>query len=423
MVCERIDQVQTALGRPILVENISAYLRFADDAMAEWEFVAEVAAAHRLQAPVRRQQHLCQRGQSRLRSARFRRGNAGDAVAEIHLAGFDASGPCLIDNHGSRVAPAGVGTLPRDDRALRPEADADRVGHRPAPARRAARRGGAGATDSGGAAMPSLHETCSAGFRDSPCCSTTAPRIAALSVIAGRLDARDAHRGLSQQHSGQLSQGPRRDLSGGATARRRRHSSTRRRTSSCAGIRRRTATSIATAATIAVFLASYPPARELGYLPDVARLEWAIDQANIAADAAPFDLSALASVAPDALGEMRFQLHPSARLIASPYPVLRIWQVNQPERWRRRARRSRRRRRYAARHAHRPGRRHRTHRPRRARAVLTALAANAYAGRRCRPSRRRRPEFDLAAALRRHVANHALVAFRAPVATPFGGHR
>jgi uncharacterized protein (UPF0276 family) len=26
-------------------------------------------------------------------------------VAEIHLAGFDASGPCLIDTHGTRVAP------------------------------------------------------------------------------------------------------------------------------------------------------------------------------------------------------------------------------------------------------------------------------------------------------------------------------
>src|SRR5258708_7156683 len=29
----------------------------------------------------------------------------GNAVAEIHLAGFDASGPCLIDTHGARVAP------------------------------------------------------------------------------------------------------------------------------------------------------------------------------------------------------------------------------------------------------------------------------------------------------------------------------
>ena len=29
----------------------------------------------------------------------------GDAIAEIHLAGFDASGACLIDTHGARVAP------------------------------------------------------------------------------------------------------------------------------------------------------------------------------------------------------------------------------------------------------------------------------------------------------------------------------
>ena len=29
----------------------------------------------------------------------------GEAIAEIHLAGFDATGPCLIDTHGARVAP------------------------------------------------------------------------------------------------------------------------------------------------------------------------------------------------------------------------------------------------------------------------------------------------------------------------------
>ena len=28
-----------------------------------------------------------------------------ETIAEIHLAGFDASGPCLIDTHGTRVAP------------------------------------------------------------------------------------------------------------------------------------------------------------------------------------------------------------------------------------------------------------------------------------------------------------------------------
>jgi len=79
------------------------------------------------------------------------------------------------------------------------------------------------------------------------------------------------------------------------------------------------------------FLAAYAPARELAYLPDVARLEWAIDQANIAADAAPLDLEALARVPDEARGELRFGLHPSAALVASRHPIFRIWQVNQPE--------------------------------------------------------------------------------------------
>jgi hypothetical protein len=85
-------------------------------------------------------------------------------------------------------------------------------------------------------------------------------------------------------------------------------------------------------AELAPFLATYPPARELPYLPDVARLEWAIDHANIAADASRLDLDALGTVPPEALGGLRLTLDPSARLVVSPYPIWRIWQVNQPGR-------------------------------------------------------------------------------------------
>lgn len=81
---------------------------------------------------------------------------------------------------------------------------------------------------------------------------------------------------------------------------------------------------------LARFLSVYAPTRALTYLPDVARLEWAIDQANIAADAPAFDLAALAAVPVAAMGELRFVLHPSAQIIKSRYPVFRIWQVNQP---------------------------------------------------------------------------------------------
>jgi hypothetical protein len=81
------------------------------------------------------------------------------------------------------------------------------------------------------------------------------------------------------------------------------------------------------------FLAGYPPASELPYLSDVARLEWAIDEANRAAEphADPeLVLRALAGYQGDRLPSLRLRMDPSCRLIASPYPLLRIWQVNQP---------------------------------------------------------------------------------------------
>jgi len=79
------------------------------------------------------------------------------------------------------------------------------------------------------------------------------------------------------------------------------------------------------------FLADYPPARGLAYLPDIARLEWAIDQAAIAADALPFDLVTLAALPEDAHASLRLVLHPSAHLVESRYPILHIWQANQPD--------------------------------------------------------------------------------------------
>ncbi len=84
-------------------------------------------------------------------------------------------------------------------------------------------------------------------------------------------------------------------------------------------------------ADFAAFLETFAPARGLPYLPDVARLEWAWHEAFHAAEAPALSLEALAAVAPADYPRLRFRLHPSARLLASPYPVLRIWEVNQPD--------------------------------------------------------------------------------------------
>ena len=82
------------------------------------------------------------------------------------------------------------------------------------------------------------------------------------------------------------------------------------------------------------FLAAYPHARELPYLPDVARLEWAIDEAQRAADCEREPeavLAALGAVAAEDLASVRLRLDPSCRLVASAFPTLRLWQVNQPD--------------------------------------------------------------------------------------------
>lgn len=81
----------------------------------------------------------------------------------------------------------------------------------------------------------------------------------------------------------------------------------------------------------AAFLARFPGAEALLYLPDIARLEWACHLVFLAADPAPLALGKLAGVSPERYGQLRFRLHPASALLASDYPVHRIWETNQPD--------------------------------------------------------------------------------------------
>jgi hypothetical protein len=83
---------------------------------------------------------------------------------------------------------------------------------------------------------------------------------------------------------------------------------------------------------LADFLAAYAYAVDLPYLPDVARLEWAVDEATRAQDStssAEALLAALGRVPADAVTRQRFLLDRSCRLLRSNFPVMRIWQVHQ----------------------------------------------------------------------------------------------
>jgi hypothetical protein len=77
------------------------------------------------------------------------------------------------------------------------------------------------------------------------------------------------------------------------------------------------------------FLASFAPCRPLEYLPDVARLEWALHAAAHAADAPALDPGPLGRLAPADTGRLVVRFHPAVTLLASRWPVDRIWRANQ----------------------------------------------------------------------------------------------
>ena len=109
VVCRNVDRVQAVLGRRILVENPSTYLRFADSTIPEAEFLAALVARTGCAL-------LCDINNAYVSAAN----NGGDArawlaalpapaIAEIHLAGHavrggDGERALRVDDHGAPVA-------------------------------------------------------------------------------------------------------------------------------------------------------------------------------------------------------------------------------------------------------------------------------------------------------------------------------
>jgi len=79
------------------------------------------------------------------------------------------------------------------------------------------------------------------------------------------------------------------------------------------------------------FIAAFAPARELPYLADVARLEAARTRAYHAADAAPIDTGRLTALDSAVVESIRIDMHPSAEIVRSPYPIVTIWAMNSGE--------------------------------------------------------------------------------------------
>jgi uncharacterized protein (UPF0276 family) len=110
LMVDRVGRVQDTLKRPILVENLSAYVQFRDGTMSETAFLAELARRSGCGL-------LLDLNNLYVNAVNFGFDAdaclvelPGAAIGEIHLAGHHVSEDCLIDTHDARVC-SGVWAL------------------------------------------------------------------------------------------------------------------------------------------------------------------------------------------------------------------------------------------------------------------------------------------------------------------------
>lgn len=103
----RIGAVQDALGRQILIENVSSYLEFKDSEMAEWEFLAALAAESGCAILLDVNNVYVNAKNHGFDPHVYFNSIPACAVQEIHLAGHSVmrigARELLIDTHGSAV--------------------------------------------------------------------------------------------------------------------------------------------------------------------------------------------------------------------------------------------------------------------------------------------------------------------------------
>jgi len=341
LLCERVERVQEAFGRTILLENVSTYVRFAADAMSEAEFMAALArrtGCGLLLDVNNLYVNQCNHGEDALAAMAA---IAPGTVGEIHLAGHLVTADAVIDHHGATVAPevwalyqaalARFGRLPTliewdtDIPALEvllgEAAKAQALAEAAAPAALAARAAPAPAPAYAG--QPELHaqqQQFAHALFDSA--AEPALRPALRGAGAGRIA---LYRGnLTATWDKVLSAAfpVVRQLVGeeffSALAR----AFGMAHPSDNPDLNR-------FGVLFADFLSGFEHVAELPYLPDMARLEWLLHRTHYGPDAPVLDAARLASLAPEQVEASQCPLHPCVSLFASDWAVVPLWQAHQ----------------------------------------------------------------------------------------------
>jgi hypothetical protein len=104
-VCARVSEAQDLLGHAIAIENISSYVTFPESDIPESAFIAALAARTGCRLLLDVNNVYVNSVNHGFDASAFLAALPGDAIAEIHVAGFEAGEHCLIDTHGALVAP------------------------------------------------------------------------------------------------------------------------------------------------------------------------------------------------------------------------------------------------------------------------------------------------------------------------------
>ena len=330
LVSERVDRIQHALGRQLLIENVSTYLRFQDDVMSEAEFLAQLVARTGCAVLldinnlyVNQHNH----GEDALEAMAALPPNC---VAEFHLAGHLETSDALIDHHGAPVAEAvwllyqqalrRFGVVPTliewdTDIPALPVllAQAERARECATPFLTTAPEDPLAARQSelAGALLDGTQAADAAALFKGPA-GLVSQRLA---LYRGNL-AETALKALSAAYP-VLRQLVGADFFGGlARAFQRAHPST-------------SGDLNAYGAEFAQFLEDFEHVAAYPYFADMARCEWAVHRAHFAASAVAVEATQWRSLTPDEFEQLHCRLHPACQLIESRWAVVEIWLAHQ----------------------------------------------------------------------------------------------
>ena len=331
-VSERIDRIQHALGRRLLIENVSTYLRFQDDMMSEAEFLRELVSQTGCAVLldinnlyVNQHNH----GEDALAAMAALPSNC---VGEFHLAGHLHTSDALIDHHGAPVA-AAVWSLYEQALArfgvvatlIEWDTDIPALPVLLSEAERA--RSYAAPYQS--IALPTLLAS-----RQQQLASVLLDRTREAEVATIFKGPADLVTQRLALYRGNLVETALKALASAYPVLQRLVGA-----EFFAGLVRaflRTNPSAtgdlnAYGDGFDVFLKHFEHVAAYPYFADMARCEWALHRAHFAAAAVSMQGAELQTLAPDEFEMLRCQLHPACELIASPWAVVDLWLAHQTE--------------------------------------------------------------------------------------------